>query len=153
MAHRLHVYLLRCVQSFVSCTLGVKHVGYNMVVFGVSSVVSTLLANHAERRKVSRDALVGVAAVIQLGLLVFLLVWIPDSNLVGVFVAVSALSGFCDGFWVTQCTCKSFSLLLLLFDSGTQFPGTKIYDMQRKIRKRAGMVFTPPPAQNYQEIE
>jgi len=32
-----------------------------------------------------------------------LLVWIPDRNLVGVFVAVSALSGACHGFWTTQC--------------------------------------------------
>ena len=94
------------VQSFVSCTLTVKHVGYNMLAFGVSSVLSTLLAQHAERRRVSREALVGVAAVLQLGLLVFLLVWIPDRNLVGVFVAVSSLSGVCDGFWITQCTCK-----------------------------------------------
>ena len=85
-----------------------KHVGYNMLAHGVSTIMSTLLAIHAERRRVSREALVGVAAVLQLGLLVFLLVWIPDRNLFGVFVAVSVLSGICDGFWITQCTCKSF---------------------------------------------
>ena len=94
-----------CVQSFVTCTFGVKHVGYNMLAFGISSVLSTLLSHHAERRRVSREALVGIAAVLQLGLLVFLLVCIPDRNLVGVFVAVSALSGICDGFWITQCSC------------------------------------------------
>ena len=95
-----------CVQSFVSCTLGVKHVGYNILAYGLSGVASTLLAHHAEQRRVTREALVGVAAVLQLGLLVFLFVWIPDQNLVGVFVAVSVLSGTCDGFWITQCTCK-----------------------------------------------
>jgi len=79
-----------------------------MVAFGVASVLSSLLAGHAERRRVSREALVGVAAVLQLGLLVFLLVCIPDRNLVGVFVAVSALSGICDGFWITQCTRELF---------------------------------------------
>jgi len=82
-----------------------------MLAYGVASVLSTLLAGHAERRRVSREALVGVVAVLQLGLLVFLLVWIPDRYLVGVFVAVSTLSGFCDGFWMTQCTCESFSSL------------------------------------------
>ena len=80
-----------------------------MLAYGVASVVSTLLSNHAEQRRVSREALVGIAAVLQLGLLVFLLVWIPDINLVGVFVAVSALSGICDGFWITQCTCEYIS--------------------------------------------
>ena len=101
-----------CVQSFVSCTLGVKHIGYNMLAYGVATVVSTLLASHAEHRRVAREALVGVAAVLQLGLLVFLLVWIPDRNLVGVFVAVSTLSGICDGFWITQCACESVSMSL-----------------------------------------
>jgi len=39
-------------------------------------------------------------------------------------------------------------------DPGTQFPGKKNYAMQKKIRKQAGMVFTPPPpSQNYQEVE
>jgi len=85
----------------------VKHVGYNMLAYGVATVASTLLSNHAERRRVARESLVGVAAVLQLGLLVFLLVWIPDRNLVGVFVAVSTLAGVCDGFWITQCACTS----------------------------------------------
>ena len=83
-----------------------KHVGYNMLAYGVASVVSTLLSNHAEGRRVSREALVGVASVLQLGLLVFLLVWIPPDDLFGVYVAVSAFSGVCDGFWLTQCTCE-----------------------------------------------
>ena len=111
-----------CAQSFVSCTLGTSHVGYNMVAHGAATVLTALLAARAERHRVApgryapacvarkrhrvaREALVGVAAVLQLGLLVFLLVWIPDRNLVGVFVAVSTLAGVCDGFWVTQCAC------------------------------------------------
>jgi len=47
-----------------------------------------------------------------------------------------------------------FVLLLLLFDPCTQFPRKKNYAMQRKIRKQAGIVFTPYlPSQNYQEVE
>jgi len=102
-----------CAQSFVSCTLGVRHVGYNVLAYGLATVVSTLLANHAQRRRVSRETLIGVAAVLQAGILVFLLVWIPDGNLFGVFVAVAALSGICDGFWITQCTCTLLSLVVV----------------------------------------
>jgi len=40
------------------------------------------------------------------------------------------------------------------FDPGTQLPGKKkIMLCKEKIRKQAGMVFTPPPSQNYQEVE
>jgi len=46
-------------------------------------------------------------------------------------------------------------LVLLFFDPGTRFPGKKkVCYAQKKIRKQAGMVFTPPPhSQNHQEVE
>jgi hypothetical protein len=40
--------------------------------------------------------------VLHAGLVVFLLVWIPDSNLLPVFFVVSALWGVCDAVWQTQ---------------------------------------------------
>ena len=35
--------------------------------------------------------------------MVFLLVWIPDQNLLPVFFVISALWGICDAIWQTQC--------------------------------------------------
>jgi len=51
--------------------------------------------------------------------------------------------------------CLNSSVLVLLFDPGTQFPGKKkIMLCKVKKRKQTGMVFTPsPPSQNYQEVE
>jgi len=50
---------------------------------------------------------------------------------------------------IEMCMLSSF------FDTGTQFLGKKksCY-AKKKIRRQAGMVFTPPPpSQNYQEVE
>lgn len=94
-------------QSYVSCTIGVGQVGYNMVIYGVANVLASLLVSCCiARQVVAREALVGVASVLQLGLLVFLYVWVPDGNLIAVFFILSALWGACDALWQTQCTCK-----------------------------------------------
>jgi hypothetical protein len=76
-----------------------------MLTFGVSNFVFSvgvgLLARH-----VVPEAVVGVATVLQLGLVVFLLVWIPDRQLAPVFFVISALWGLCDAIWQIQCNCK-----------------------------------------------
>jgi len=103
--------LLLTVQSYVSCSIGVGFIGYNMVTYGIANALGSLLVSSCVARQVvAREALVGVASVLQLGLLVFLLVWVPDPNLVVVFFALSALWGMCDALWQTQCTCELYSM-------------------------------------------
>lgn len=47
--------------------------------------------------------------------MVFLLVWMPDRRLVGVFYVIAALWGLCDAIWQTQCNCKYLQSLFLVF--------------------------------------
>ena len=83
--------------------------GYNMIMLGVTTSVFSILTGMAARR-VPREAILGLAAILHLGLLVFLLVWIPDKRLPVVFYIISALWGVCDAMWQTQCNSKySFS--------------------------------------------
>jgi len=89
----------------VACTLGVKYIGYNMIAFGITNFLFSVIVGVVARR-VAAEALVGVATVLQLGLAVFLLVWIPDRHLTPVFFAVSALWGMCDAIWQIECNCK-----------------------------------------------
>jgi len=93
----------------VACTVGVKYIGYNMIAFGIANFVFSVIVGVLSRR-LAAEALVGVATVLQLGLAVFLLVWIPDRNLTPVLFAVSALWGMCDAIWQIECNCK-YSLL------------------------------------------
>lgn len=94
----------------MACTLGVKYIGYNMISFGINNFIFSVIVGVLARR-VAAEALVGVATVLQLGLAVFLLVWIPDRNLTPVFFAVSALWGMCDAIWQIECNCKCSCLL------------------------------------------
>jgi len=72
-----------------------------MMTVGLTNAVCSCLIGCAARH-VPREALVGIGCVLHAGLVVFLLVWIPDSNLVPAFFVVSALWGVCDAVWQTQ---------------------------------------------------
>jgi len=88
-------------QSYVSCTVGIQHIGYCMITLGVANAVSSCLIGCAQRH-VYREVLVAIGCVLHSGLIVFLLVWIPDRHLLPVFFILSALWGFCDAIWQTQ---------------------------------------------------
>ena len=76
-----------------------------MIAFGVANFIFSVIVGVLSRR-VAAEALVGVATVLQLGLAVFLLVWVPDRNLTPVLFAVSALWGMCDAIWQIECNCE-----------------------------------------------
>lgn len=88
----------------MTCTLGVHYVGYVLMVFGVTSAVFSLLVGLAAHH-IPRDTVVGIGAVLHLGLIVFLIVWQPDVTLVAVFFTIAGLWGICDAIWLTQCSC------------------------------------------------
>lgn len=81
-----------------------EYIGYNMLTFGVSNFAFSIAVGMLARHVVP-EAIVGVAAVLQLGLIVFLLVWVPDQQLAPVFYVISALWGLCDAIWQIQCNC------------------------------------------------
>lgn len=95
----------RAFQSYITCTLGIEFVGYNMITLGMTNSIFSVLIGHVARH-VAREAIIGVGTILHLGLMVFLLVWIPDLNLMPVFFVISALWGCCDAIWQTQCSCK-----------------------------------------------
>ena len=75
----------------------------------VFSIVIGLLSRH-----VPREAIVGVGSILHVGLMVFLLVWIPATNLKVVYYVISALWGFCDAIWQTQCNCECWCDVVVL---------------------------------------
>jgi len=87
-----------------------------MITLGMTNSIFSVLVGHVARH-VAREAIVGVGTILHLGLMVFLLVWIPDPHLFAVFFVISALWGVCDAIWQTQCNCKfglSFHLITKL---------------------------------------
>ncbi|XP_062620059.1 protein unc-93 homolog A-like [Saccostrea cucullata] len=87
--------------AFVTCSLKLEFVGYTMIVMGVANVCSAVLiglfANH-----VPREAVFGIGGVTHIGVMIIMLIWVPDtSNLVHFVIA--AVLGLCDAVWQTQC--------------------------------------------------
>ncbi|ELT90968.1 hypothetical protein CAPTEDRAFT_154442 [Capitella teleta] len=91
-------------KSYITCSIGIHYVGYNMITLGMTNSLFSVLIGMVSKH-LPREAIVGMGAILHIGLMVFLLVWIPDVKLVPVFFAVSALWGICDAIWQTQCNC------------------------------------------------
>ncbi|KAK2161236.1 hypothetical protein NP493_1595g00041 [Ridgeia piscesae] len=92
-------------KSYISCAIGIEYVGTNMITLGMTNSVFSIVIGLLSRH-VPREAIVGVGSILHVGLMVFLLVWIPASNLKAVYYVISALWGFCDAIWQTQCNCE-----------------------------------------------
>lgn len=77
-----------------------------MITLGMTNSIFSVLVGFAAKH-VAREAIVGIGSVLHVGIVVFLLVWIPDRNLVAIFFVISALWGVCDAIWQTQCNSES----------------------------------------------
>lgn len=91
-------------KSYVSCSVGVAYVGYNMMTMGVTNFIFSFIIGSISKC-VPREVLIGTACILHMALMVVLLVWIPDSTLMPVFFAISAFWGICNAIWQTQCNC------------------------------------------------
>lgn len=91
-------------QAYVTCSLKLQFVGYTMIVMGVANVCIAVLigvgANH-----VPREAVFGVGGVTHIGVMIIILIWVPDDNMLVHFIIAAAL-GLCDAVWQTQCNSK-----------------------------------------------
>ena len=76
-----------------------------MITLGATNSVFSFLVG-AMARHIPREAVIGIGAILHVGLMVFLLVWIPDKDLVAVFFVISGLWGICDAIWQTQSNCE-----------------------------------------------
>ncbi|KAH3810886.1 protein unc-93 homolog A-like [Dreissena polymorpha] len=88
-------------QAYVACMIGEEYIGYCMIVLGLANIVSAVLvavcANH-----VPREVVFGIGGILHMGLMIGLLIWIPDKKL-AVFFFMAAAWGVCDAVWQTQC--------------------------------------------------
>ena len=76
-----------------------------MITLGVTNSIFSCLVG-AVSRHIPREALIGIGSILHIGLMVFLLVWIPDDELLPVFFVISGLWGVCDAIWQTQTNCE-----------------------------------------------
>ena len=59
------VMLFISLQSYISCTVGVEYVGYNMITLGITNVVFSVLVGIVVKH-VPREAIIGIGSVLHL---------------------------------------------------------------------------------------
>ncbi|NXL72631.1 UN93A protein, partial [Leptocoma aspasia] len=88
-------------KSYVTCALGIHYVGYMMICFaGVNSLCSLLFGKISQFT--GRKLLFALAAVLNTGCIITLLLWKPHPNQLAVFFVIPALWGVSDAVWQTQ---------------------------------------------------
>ncbi|XP_074641990.1 protein unc-93 homolog A-like [Tubulanus polymorphus] len=91
-------------QAYVSCELSMGYVGFTMLCFGVFGSVFSYMGSGITKI-IGRPAILCTAYVVNLGLMVFLLVWQPNANQKPLFFVIPGLWGICDSIWQPQvCT-------------------------------------------------
>ena len=88
----------------MSCAMGEEYIGYSMIILGLANVVSAILVAVCANL-ISREVVFGIGGIIHMGLMIGLLIWIPEKNLLILFI-LSASWGLCDAVWQTQCNSK-----------------------------------------------
>ena len=84
--------------------MGEEYIGYSMIILGLANVISAILVALCANL-ISREVVFGIGGIIHMGLMIGLLIWIPEKNLV-IFFILSASWGLCDAVWQTQCNSK-----------------------------------------------
>ncbi|XP_063837499.1 UNC93-like protein [Ostrinia nubilalis] len=88
-------------QAYVSCALGIHSIGYVMICFGVVNALCSLVFGSA-MKYIGRFPILVMGAALHLGLIVWLLIWMPNPNSPTVFFVISGLWGVGDAVWQTQ---------------------------------------------------
>ncbi|CAH1801810.1 unnamed protein product [Owenia fusiformis] len=88
-------------QAFTTCTLGVSTVGYTMIGFGVSGIVISFLTSRLEKC-IPRLAMFIAASILNIGVLLTVHFWHPQSETMWMFFLVPVLWGASDTIWLTQ---------------------------------------------------
>ncbi|KAG5277479.1 hypothetical protein AALO_G00118080 [Alosa alosa] len=88
-------------KNYVTCALGIHFVGYSMICFGAANSLSSFVFGRLARYT-GRIALFCLAAAINLGCIIALLLWKPHPDQLPVFFVFPALWGVADAVWQTQ---------------------------------------------------
>lgn len=102
-----HFFVL---QAYVTCTIGEEYIGYCMIILGVANVVSAILVAVCANI-VPREVVFGIGGILHMGVMIGLLIWMPDQKQLLIFFIMSASWGVCDAVWQTQCN----SMFLISF--------------------------------------
>ena len=87
--------------GFISCVFGVSHVGWVLIIYGVCNAISSLSIG-VIRNHIGRLPIFLLGASINAAVIIFLLVWTPDSEREWVFFVIAGIWGIADGVWLTQ---------------------------------------------------
>ncbi|XP_068041294.1 protein unc-93 homolog A [Anomalospiza imberbis] len=88
-------------KSFMTCALGIHYVGYMMICFaGINSLCSLLFGKISQFT--GRKLLFALAAVLNTGCIITVLLWKPDPKQLAVFFVIPGLWGVSDAVWQTQ---------------------------------------------------
>ncbi|KAL5014885.1 hypothetical protein ScPMuIL_009155 [Solemya velum] len=87
-------------KAFVTCPLGVYMVGYVMICFGICGAISSYASGWLNKH-VGRITLLCTAAVTNLALMIFMLLWTPTADLYVYFI-VFGIWGIGNGIWSSQ---------------------------------------------------
>lgn len=109
-------------QAFISCTLGIRMVGYVMAARGLATMVSAGLLGWLARFT-GRQVLCLLALVSDLALFLVLTWWEPRADQLPVFLGLAALMGLVEGVWAVQVNGRTFVLHLsfVIIESGNVF--------------------------------
>ena len=94
------------IQAFVTCSLGIHRVGFVMICFGATDAFFSLTLGRLTKYT-GRIPVFISGAVIHYAVIIIMLIWRPDYNLIWVFYIVAALLGYCDAVWQTQINGKT----------------------------------------------
>ncbi|XP_062407330.1 protein unc-93 homolog A isoform X2 [Sardina pilchardus] len=88
-------------KNYVTCALGIHFVGYAMICFGATNSLSSFMFGRLAKYT-GRIPLFCLAATINLGCIIALLLWRPHPDQLPVFFVFPALWGVADAVWQTQ---------------------------------------------------
>ncbi|XP_046564154.1 protein unc-93 homolog A-like [Haliotis rubra] len=88
-------------KSYVSCPFGIQNVGYVMTAYGVCSASSSFLFSKIAKYA-RRYVLLGLAAVLQMVLMLWLYHWVPSHHDIHLVYVISSVWGVSEGIWKTQ---------------------------------------------------
>ncbi|CAH1781034.1 unnamed protein product [Owenia fusiformis] len=89
-------------KSYITCSLGIEYIGYCMIMLGLANIASSILIGFVAKH-IPREVIIGLGGILHIGLMVFLLIWVPDKGVTPVVFLMSAFWGMCDAVWQTQC--------------------------------------------------
>nr|XP_002817631.3 protein unc-93 homolog A isoform X2 [Pongo abelii] len=88
-------------RSYVTCTLGIKFVGYVMICFSATDALCSVLYGKVSQYT-GRAVLYVLGAVTHVSCMIALLLWRPRADQLAVFFVFSGLWGMADAVWQTQ---------------------------------------------------